>query len=76
MEKAELEEKSVDRRLVELLFIYGSLTLPKLSKLLGLSSGAVDYRLKKLEERKIVIIRTKPHGTTYKPYGTTYELAP
>ena len=42
------------------------MTLPKLTKVLGSNVGTVDYHLKKLAEKGIVIVEKKKYGSTYR----------
>ncbi|MHA1583094.1 MAG: winged helix-turn-helix transcriptional regulator [Candidatus Baldrarchaeia archaeon] len=61
-----MPEKDLDRKIVEVLLNQSRMTLPKLTKVLGSNVGTVDYHLKKLAEKGIVIVEKKKYGSTYR----------
>ena len=61
-----LSNKNLDREIVKILLDNGEVTLPKLTKMLGSNVGTVDYHLKKLAEKGIVIVKKKRYGSTYR----------
>jgi len=60
-----LVDKSLDRRIAEVLRNHGELTLPMLAKILDSNVGTIDYHLKKLEEKGIIKVKRKKYGTKY-----------
>jgi len=61
-----LPDKNLDRKIVEVLLNHSRMTLPKLTKVLGSNVGTVDYHLKKLAEKGIIIVEKKKYGSTYR----------
>jgi len=61
--------RDIDRRIVEALLNHGRLTLPRLTKILGSNVGTVDYHLRKLAERGIILVDKKRYGSTYSLNG-------
>ena len=61
-----MPDRDFDRRIVEVLLNHSKMTLPRLAKVLNSNVGTVDYHLRKLAEKKIVIVEKKRYGSTYR----------
>ncbi len=58
-------KRLTQKTLVELLLKYGELTVPKISELLEVNPANVDYHLKVLVEKGIVVAKKKRYGSKY-----------
>ncbi|RLI41537.1 hypothetical protein DRO59_06680 [Candidatus Bathyarchaeota archaeon] len=67
--------EDLDVKIVEFLLRSSKRTVPQISKALGEPSSTVEYRLKNLAERGILLVEV-PKSSTVRKYGRKYYINP